>query len=367
MLGKAEKTGIMFVNVWAQQPANLVGIDIGSHEIKSIVLNKTQEGYHVTHHACIPIKKLSPNAPEQEHYDAILAGLRFLMRTLPNNMKNTAVAVSGSAVMTKRIYVNAALNEEEMEAEIEIEASNLIPYPLAEVSLDFEIIGKNKNTSSKKDVLLSVCRTEKIDFLVDLLEEVKLEAKIVDIEGYAIGRSAKLIFDQVPDGKNKIICMLDIGAKKNTFSIIDCGQTVMVREQDIGGNQLTQSIAMTYSKTDDEAEMAKMTGNLPDNYEFDLLNSFQTQLLQQIKRTLQMYATAHQHKQPDYIMLTGGTSYIKGLDRFLTNALEIKTLLANPFKSCLDADDDIKAQLEPYIGKYMVACGLALRRFSDQH
>ena len=97
------------------------------------------------------------------------------------------------------------MNEEEMEAQIEIEADNLIPYSLDEVSIDFETLSPNVTDPSKVDVLLSACRTENIDARVDALDAVELDVKVVDVEGYALGRSADLIYGQLPDGaKDKI-------------------------------------------------------------------------------------------------------------------------------------------------------------------
>ena len=48
-------------------------------------------------------------------------------------------------MITKVIPMPADLDENDMEAQIELEAVNYIPYPIEEVNLDFEVIGSIPN------------------------------------------------------------------------------------------------------------------------------------------------------------------------------------------------------------------------------
>lgn len=47
----------MLSNLWKRQAPQMVGIDIGSHEVKAILLSKTADGYKILSHAAVPIKK----------------------------------------------------------------------------------------------------------------------------------------------------------------------------------------------------------------------------------------------------------------------------------------------------------------------
>lgn len=351
----------MLTHLWQRQHSRMIGIDIGSHEIKAIVIGKAANEYKVIHYACVPMIREPHNNQDIHDFSTLVDSLKQLAKFLPKNLKYAAIAVSGSAVMTKRIFVDASLSEDEMEAQIEIEASNLIPYPLEEVSLDFEIIATNRTDPLKIDVLLSACRTENIDILVDALEAINLEAKIVDIEGYALGGATQLIFKQLPDANKKSICMVDIGAKKTTFTFLNAGETTLICEQDMGAEQLTQSIQSYYTMTREDAEAAKLNPQqLPDNYNSDLLQGFQQQLVQQIKRTLQMYSGS---TPCEYIFLCGGAAKLSGLDSLLTHEIGLEAVVANPFQGGLVASEEHEIKLTPIISKYMVACGLALRTY----
>ncbi|MFT5713108.1 MAG: type IV pilus assembly protein PilM [Glaciecola sp.] len=356
----------MLSKLWKRQAPQMVGIDIGSHEIKAILLSRTADGYKIQNHAAVPVRKGAVVDHDIRDTEAVIESLRQIKRGLPKSLKFASVAVSGSAVMTKVIYMDTALNEEEMEAQIEIEADNLIPYSLDEVSIDFERLSPNITDPTKVNVLLSACRTENIDSRVDSLDAVELDVKVVDVEAYALGRSAELIYGQLPAGaKSKSIAMVDIGANMTTFSVVENGETTFIREQAFGGELFTQSIVSFYGIPNDEAERAKITDQLPRNYMFEVLSPFQMQLLQQIKRTLQIYCTASGREKVDYIVLCGGTAKLEGMVELLTNELATHTIIADPFQGCLHADDVMKSQLQPNISKYMVAFGLALRSYAQ--
>lgn len=354
----------MFSHFFKNQWPNLIGIDIGSYEIKAIALAKTDTGFKVLDYANVPILSDSVNRNDRQDLDSLSVSLRQLSILLPKKIKQISTAVSGFAVMTKRISFDANLTDEEMEAQVEIESSNLIPYPLDEVSIDFEIIGKNSTEPQKNEILLSACRTDKIDFLVDAFSSINLEVKIVDIEGYALGRTSKLLLNQLPDGNNKVICIVDIGAKKTTVSIIEAGKTVIAREQDIGGEQLTHAIQSYFSISYEDAEKMKCAeASSSINYFSDLLQTFYSQLVQQIQCILQIYSSSNKQHGVDHIFLTGGSAKLAGLDVFCSNQLGIQTQLANPFLSCLEAEQNVRSDLEPQISKFMLACGLAMRSF----
>ncbi|WP_394129264.1 pilus assembly protein PilM [Shewanella maritima] len=356
----------MLSKLWKRQAPQMVGIDIGSHEIKAILLSKTADGYKIQNYTTAPVRKGAVVDHEIRDMDAVQDSLQQIRRGLPKSAKFAAVAVSGSAVMTKVIYMDSSLNEEEMEAQIEIEADNLIPYSLDEVSIDFETLTTNQTDPTKVDVLLSACRTENIDSRVDALDIIELDTKVVDVEAYALGRSAELIYDQLPDGaKEKSIAMVDVGANMTTFAVVENGETSFIREQAFGGELYTQSILSFYGMTHEEAEKAKLAGELPRNYMFEVLSPFQTQLLQQIKRTIQIYCTSSGNEKVDYIVLCGGTAALEGMAGLITSELGVHAIVADPFQGCLHAEEDVKSALQPIISKYMVAGGLALRSYAQ--
>lgn len=143
----------------------ILGIDISSTAIKLIELSHTpgsaKTPYRVEYFA---IEPLPPNAVvEKKIADSDAVG-QCLLKTITKartKTKRAAIAVAGSAVITKTIPMLASLSDAEMESQIQIEADQYIPYPLEEVMLDFSIIGSSANNPGMVDVLLAASRSRR--------------------------------------------------------------------------------------------------------------------------------------------------------------------------------------------------------------
>ncbi|MCQ4179710.1 type IV pilus assembly protein PilM, partial [Klebsiella pneumoniae] len=107
--------------------------------------------------------------------------------------KSAVVAVSGSAVITKIIEMDAGLSDEELENQLKIEADQYIPYPLEEVAIDFEVQGPAPRSPGRAEVLLAACRKENVEIREAALALAGLTAKVVDVEAYALERSYGLL------------------------------------------------------------------------------------------------------------------------------------------------------------------------------
>jgi len=354
----------MLSSLMKPNSSKMIGIDIGAHNVKGVLLSKSSNGYKVEATAKLPLPKgavVDNVILDVESVGNVIAKLR---KKFPKAVKNVIAAVSGSGVISKTVYLNAVQNDEELESQIEIEAENLIPYPLDEVSIDFEIIGENENDSHKIDVLLIASRTELVQARVSSIEAGNFFAKVMDVNGYALGRTYSLISHQFDDDTSKPVALIDIGATTLTLAVIVDGETVFIKEQPFGGEQYTQSIAAYYNMEYAEAETAKLNDELPRNYVFEVLAPFQTAMIQQIRRTLQMYSTSKYGSEISHILLSGGCSQIPTIDKVLSEELNIPTNLAKPFlHSEVHKDINFDA-LNKEASMYMVASGLALRSFT---
>lgn len=352
-----------------QKPSQMmVGIDIGSHSIKAVLLREIETGFRLEALAIEPMPKGAMSERTIQDIEAIGNVITKLRKKLPKSLKSAAVAVSGQTVITKVIFMDVSLTDAELESQIEIEADSLIPYPLDEVSLDFEKLSTNEADPSKMNVLLSAARTESVEARVGALEAANLEAKIVDVESYALSRAMDVYYQQLPsDAFNKCVAVVDIGAVLMLVSVVQAGETIYTRDQVFGGDQYTNSIVAYYNKGFDEAEIGKTSGDLPPNYTFEVLAPFQTSLLQQVRRAVQMFLTTSGKEQIDYIVLTGGTSMIKGIDRLLIEELGIHSVVAEPFVNMEISPKVDRNIMQRHKTQFAIATGLALRSFSTCH
>lgn len=341
-----------------------LGIDISSTAVKLLELSKSGGRYRVESYGVEP---LPANAVQEKNIvdvegvgDAIA---RLVSRTRPGS-KMAAVAVAGSAVITKIIEMDAAYSESEIEDQLKIEADQYIPFPLDEVRMDFEIIGQAEDGADKVDVLLAASRTENVEIREDALEIGGLQAKVVDVEAYAMERAFQLVLPQLPNAAElETIALFDIGATMTTLNVFHHGRTVYTREQLFGGKQLTEEIQRRYGISMEEAGLAKKTGELPDDYESEVLQPFKDAIVQQVNRSLQFFYGTTQFNEVDYILLAGGSASIAGLPELIQEKVGAACSVANPFTDMSLSSKVSANAIGSDAPAMMIACGLALRSF----
>src|SRR5678809_1318636 len=118
-----------------------------------------------------------------------------------------------------------------------------------------------------------------------------------------------LVVQSLPNGgKDQNVAVVDIGANVMNVTVLRNDQSIYTREQAFGGNQLTQDIANRYGMSPDEAENAKRSGGLPDDFEAEVLRPFMENLSMEVQRALQFFFTSTQYHSIDHILLAGGSA-----------------------------------------------------------
>ncbi len=346
----------------AKTPA-LIGVDISSTAVKLLQLTQTGGRFRVEHYAVEP---LPPNAVVEKNIVEVEAVGEAIKRALSRSgakLRYAAAAVAGSAVITKVIPMPADLSEDDLEGQIQAEANQYIPYPLEEVSLDFEVLGPVKDNPDMMNVLLAASRTENVDVRVAALDIGGLTARVVDVEAFAMENAYRLIADQLSVPKDATVAVVDIGATMTTLIVLRNQRTIYTREQVFGGKQLTDEVMRRYGLSYEEAGLAKRQGGLPESYEIEVLEPFKEAMVQQISRLLQFFFAGSEFSKVDQIVLAGGCASIAGIGEMIEEQLGVPALVANPLAG-MALSPRVQAQtLTQDAPALMIACGLALRSF----
>lgn len=342
----------------------LVGIDISSNSVKLIELVETHSGYEV---ASYGVELLPPGVVQKgDVKDPMQVGeaIARLVRRSRTKAKNAAISVSGTSAITKVIQLNKELSEDEMESQIALETDEYIPYPLDEISWDFAVLGASEHNPNNVDVLLAACRSETIESRVDALEIAGLNAKVVDLEIYAMERACSQIFEKLNMAtEEKLIAIIDIGSLSTSVTIMKDDRVLYTREQDFGGNQLLLDIQEHYGLTMEEAIIAKRQNEFPEGYEENILQPFLNSIVTKIERALQFFYSSTQYNHVDYILLAGGTSAIGGLSEKIKRHMQCGASVANPFANMKLAPHISAEGIHREAPALMLSCGLAMRAF----
>jgi type IV pilus assembly protein PilM len=355
----------VLANLMKPKAPPLVGVDISSSSVKMVEVAPAGKGrYRLERYTIEPLPKDAVVDGNIMNLEEVGEAVKRGWKKMGTRVKNLAMALPSAAVITKKIVVPAGLREEDLEVQVESEANQYIPCALEEVNLDFQIVGPAPNNPEEVEVLIAASRKEKVEDRVAVAEASGLKAVVMDIDSFASQTAFELIESQLPDGGiDQTIALVDVGASMMNINVLRNNQSVYMREQPFGGNQLTQDIQRVFSLSAEEAEAAKKNGGLPENYDGDVLNPFMDTLALEVTRALQFFFTSTQYNQVHHIVLAGGCSTIPGLDAVVAKRTGVNTLVANPFAGMEKAAKIKDRQLTQDAPALMVACGLAMRRF----
>ena len=341
----------------------LIGVDISSTAVKLLQLSQVGGRYRVEHYA---VESLPPSAVVEKNIvevEAVGDAIRRALSRSGSKTRAAAAAVAGSAVITKVIPMPGDLSDEDMESQIEVEANQYIPYPIEEVSLDFEVLGPIKDNPDLVNVLLAASRTENVDLRVAALDLGGLTTRVMDVEAFAMENAFRLVSDQLSVPKDGVVAMVDVGATMTTVIVLKNQRTIYSREQVFGGKQLTDEVMRRYGLSYEEAGLAKRQGGLPESYESEVLEPFKEAMVQQISRLLQFFFAGSEYSRVDQIVLAGGCASIPGVTDMVEDHLGVPCVVANPLAD-MTVSPRVQAQsLGRDAPALMIACGLALRSF----
>jgi type IV pilus assembly protein PilM len=355
----------MNLDIFSPKAPPLFGLDISSSSVKMLEIVEAGRGaYRVERYVIEPLPRDATVDGNISNLESVVETVKRGYKRMGTRSKHVAMAVPTGAVITKKIIVPASLRENELEVQVESEANQYIPFALEEVNLDFQVVGPSPNSPEEQEVMIAATRKEKVEDRVAVAESAGLKAAVMDIEAFAQQSALELVIKQLPGaGKDLNVAIVDIGANVMNVSVMRNDQSIYTREQAFGGNQLTQDIVARYGMSAEEAENAKRTGGLPDDFETEVLRPFMENLSMEVQRALQFFFTSTQYHSVEQILLAGGSAVIPGMDEVVHTRTQVPTMVANPFATMQASPRIQLKKLMVDAPSLIVACGLAMRRF----
>jgi len=352
-------------SLFSQQPAPLLGLDISSSSVKLVELGRDKAGNFVLERCAIePLERGWITDGTVEKFDEVAEAMRRVVKKCGSRTRNVAMALPASAVITKKIILPGGMTEQELEVQVETEANQYIPFSLDEVSLDFCVIGPSPSAQGDVEVLIAASRREKVQDRQGLAEAAGLKPVIVDVESYASRLAAGRLIQALPnEGKDLMVALFEVGASTTSMQVMRNEEVLYDRDQAFGGAQLTQLIVRQYGFSQEEAEVKKRNGDLPEDYDGGVLKPFVESMAQEIARALQFFFTSTPHNRVDYIMLAGGSAALPGLTEAVTAQTSFSCSLADPFQGMQFGENVREKKVRHEAPSYLTSCGLAMRRF----
>ncbi len=369
------------LDIFAQ---GIVGLDIGSSSVKAVKLKKLKDGYELTG---AEIVNLPPEAVEETDQDKknsfYVDAVKKIFKS--KNVANSKIAtgIPGDSAIIRYIKT-PYMGAEELKNMIPYEAEQYIPLGMEQVVFDYQVLSEIEEENQKKlSVLLAAVKNETMNQHLDILKAAGISPSIIDVDAFAICNAYMLNSQDDSDSgmRADTIALINIGAKFTLITIMDKGVPHITRDVNIGGNNFTTEIKREYGVGFGQAEELKKQHAAIIVEGDDLLLSAPSEsdrestkiheaitpalnkLMNDIKRSFDFYESTGKKRNVQKILLSGGSSKIRNIDRFLSERLGIPVEINYPFKNINISSKSFDFDyLRSNAVHFNVALGLALRK-----
>jgi type IV pilus assembly protein PilM len=242
-------------------------------------------------------------------------------------------AISGQAVFIRFVKL-PPLQDDNIEQLVTFEAQQHVPFPLAEVVWDYELI----EGSGEKEVVIVAIKSDALDEINSAVNDAGLGTSEVDVAPMAIYNSFRAAYGTPEEP----ILLIDIGAKTSNLLYIE-GKRFFTRSIAIGGTAVTQAIAKEYNISFMEAESQKVSNGLValgggHTEQMDesvaalamVIRNALTRIPAEISRTTNYYRSQHGGNAPRRILLAGGGANLPYTLEFFQEKLNLPVEYFNP-------------------------------------
>ncbi|KAF1021304.1 MAG: hypothetical protein GAK30_01924 [Paracidovorax wautersii] len=341
----------------------VLGVDVSPSAIKVVELARLRGGAFVLRHCAIePLARGWVAADGVfDAFEAIAAALRRAVLRSGSRARQAVLALPSSGVLTRRIVLPASLHGPALAARVEAEASQSMPFPVEDVSLDFYPADAPDLAADSQAIWVAACRRDRVQDCAGLAEAASLEATVVDVDSHAARRAAWRLAQATGVAAASHWALVEIGARRTTLHVLQGDEVLHERDHAFGGESLTQRLAGHYGFTPEEAERQKREAGLPDDVGRTVLPPYHQALAHDIARGLREWLTAVPASPIRQILLAGGGAAPVGLAQTLAALTACDCRRADPFAGMtLGPGVDAEA-LHAQAPSYLTACGLALR------
>lgn len=338
--------------------SDILGIDIGVGSIKIVSVSKENEKVILESIGESKSPRVDWLKTEKgEKAMAEVAGaLKMLLSDAKIRAKKVITSLPEDEVVSRLIRL-PPLKETEIREALKFEAETFVPYPLDQVSIDYEIVEKDE--SGRLLVFAIAARNDLIQSYVKLFKMVGLDLLALESPAVAIRR---VVVNSVSNTAG--ILLVDMGEKYSDLVGINKGNIYFTRAMSVGGESLTRAISINLGLDMGSAEEYKKAYGMKEvQLEGKIKNAIQpvfASMGEEIRRALESFRE-EQNKPADLLVLSGGGANLPGLAEELTKLLGIEVQVIQPFLKMDTSRITLPVDLNSEGCRFSLAVGLAMR------
>ena len=349
-----------------QKKKDVIGIDIGSSSVKMVHLKEAKGSFQLAGLglATLPAQAIVDNAIMDS--SSVVDVIKGLVESQKLKTKNVATSISGHSVIIRKIQL-PIMTEEEMEASIQWEAEQYIPFEISEVNLDFQILGPDANDASLMNVILVAAKKDFVSDYVALFKECGLNPQVIDIDCFAVENVYEINYGSNED---EVVALIDMGASSMNVNVLRGGMSVFTRDIQVGGSAYNEEIQKRLGLNNEDAEIVKLGGEIADVTAESVAEAMEDateSLTQEVQRSIDFFSATSSDEKVQKVFITGGVSKVPAVKASLESRLGVGVHVVDPWRQISFSEKDFDPEYLQAMGPvYTVAAGLAMRRMGDK-
>ncbi|MEM7157719.1 MAG: type IV pilus assembly protein PilM [Myxococcota bacterium] len=347
-----------------------IGLDIGSSAIKLVQLKIGRRGISLLNFGIEPVPPQSIVDGAVMNHSAVVDAIRNLTRRIHLRGKGMALAISGNAVIIKRLTI-PAMDGPSLEEQMEWEVRQNIPFSREDVVVDYEVLVQ-QTPQGQMEVLLVAAKRDLVGQYNQVVRDAGFSPTVVDTAAFALQNAVEGGIGYAP---GETVAIINVGASYSTLSIVTNGMPSFTRDIAAGGNTYTQAIQQRLAVSTDGAEAYKVGGataaagaaaDVVPQEVHRILAQVSEQVAEQVQRSLDFYINDAVDTQLSRIYLAGGSSLVPQLPKAIQDRSRIPVEILDPFaRAQVDGRRFDVEYLRANAPVAAIAFGLALRRPGD--
>ena len=338
----------------------VVGLDIGSSSIKAVELRNSKHGFELVSFGLEPLAQDTVVDGAIMDAPLVAAGISSIFDEQNIKTKSVATSVSGHSVIVKRVTL-PLMTEEELFDRIQAEASQHIPFDIADVNLSYQLL---ESADTQMDVLLVAVKKDKILNHTNVLAQSGKTPTVVDIDAFALQNCFEVNYDPDP---GQTLALLNVGASVMNINIVRGGIPLFTRDVSVGGNQYTDALQKELDLSFEDAERLKKgesIAGVAEEHRGTILRSVSDILILEIQKTFDFFRATATGENIQRIYVAGGTARVPGLVDLLREEFAMPVEEMYPFrKIVINPGRHNEEQIRELAPRLAIAVGLALRSF----
>src|ERR1700720_4302996 len=297
------------MSLFGGKSRQLVGLDIGSSSIKAVELKATKSGYELISFGMEPLAQDTVVDGAIMDAPQVANAISKIFDAQKIKTKNVATSVSGHSVIVKRVPL-PLMTEEELYERIPSEASQHIPFDIADVNLSYQLL---ESMDAQMDVLLVAVKKDKILNHTNVLAQAGKTPVVVDIDAFGLQNCFEMNYE--PDA-GQTVALLNIGASVMNINIVRGGIPLFTRDVSVGGNQYTDALQKELDLSYEDAEKLKKgedIAGVAEERRGTILRSVTDILVLEIQKTFDFFRATASGESIQKIVVAGGRGRVPGL------------------------------------------------------